>query len=312
MSVRLMVVTSYDASPADSPDDRRGRIMHTAFRSSRDRGINLPSPVGGRIRFGSAWRPVGRVMWQLGLILTAALAYFGVRGRTEGDEASAVAHGEWILRLERSFGLDFEAAVQSSILDRGWIVAAANWVYIWGHWPVIALTLIWLYRRHRESFLLLRNAMFISGLIGLVVFMAFPVAPPRLMPGPFSDTVTEFSNSYRVLQPPSLINKFAAMPSLHVGWNLLVALIAFSHIQNRVGRVLALASPVVMASAVVLTANHYVIDALAGSLVALVGLVAATALACRLAIYESNCACVQTTPARCRPLPELPALGAAA
>jgi PAP2 superfamily protein len=286
--------------------------MHTAFRSSGNSGITVSPAIGSHVRFKRAWRPVGRVMWQLGLILGAALAYFGVRGLTEGGEAAAVTHGEWILRLERSFGLDFEAVVQSSILHHGWIVAAANWVYIWGHWPVIALTLIWLYRRHHESFLLLRNAMFISGLIGLVVFMVFPVAPPRLMPGPFADTVTEFSNTYRVLQPPSLINKFAAMPSLHVGWNLLVALVAFRHIRNRVGRVLVLASPVVMASAVVLTANHYVVDALAGSLVALVGLVASTALACRLAFYESSCACVEAAPARCRPLPELPVLGTAA
>ena len=286
--------------------------MSITVRTSRRRLAVLPPKLSKRAERESLWRPVVRVMWQLSLILGAALAYFGVRGLTEGSEQAAVINGRWVLRLEQSVGLDFESAVQSSILDHGRIVTAANWVYIWGHWPVIVLTLTWLYRNHRDSFLLLRNAMFVSGLIGLVVFMSFPVAPPRLMPGQFSDTVTQFSNSYRVLQPPSLINKFAAMPSLHVGWNLLVAVIVFRHIRNRVGRLLVLASPLVMASAVVLTANHYVVDALAGSFVAVVGLLVATALGCRLALYDSagECRVVRSAPAR-PPVP-VPSLGTAA
>jgi PAP2 superfamily len=248
----------------------------------------------------SAWRPFARVAWQLGLILGAALAYFGVRGLTEGNETAAVSHGESVLRIERALRLDIEAAVQNAVLHHGWLVNAANWVYIWGHWPVITITLVWLYRRHRDSFLLLRNAMFVSGLIGLVIFMSFPVAPPRLMPNGFTDTVTELSNSYRVLQPPSLINKFAALPSLHVGWNLLIGLIASRHIRPRVGRLLVLFSPAVMASAVVLTANHYVVDALAGSAVAGIGLVVATALGCRFALYDSlgKCSVPSRVPGR--------------
>ncbi len=215
---------------------------------------------------------------QFALIASAALAYFGVRGLTEGSESTAVANARQVLGLERFFGVDVEASLQGFILGHNGVVTAANWMYIWGHWPVIAMTLVWLYRRHRGSYALLRNSMFISGAIGLVIFILFPVAPPRLMPAGFVDTVTELSTSYRLLQPPSLVNKFAAVPSLHVGWNLLVGILIYTTTRNTLFRLFALGGPVLMATAVVLTANHYIVDAVAGSIVALAGLAGAVAL----------------------------------
>lgn len=244
------------------------------------------------------------VLTQFALIGAAALAYFGVRGLTEGSEATAVANARRVLDVEAFFGLDVEASLQRFILGHREIVTAANWVYIWGHWPVIVATLVWLYRKHRDSYTLLRNAMFISGAIGLAIFMAFPVAPPRLMPSGFVDTVTELSNSYRVLQPPSLVNKYAAVPSLHVGWNLLVGVVVFRTVHARWAKALAATGPLLMAAAVVLTANHYVVDAVAGSAVALTGLAAAVlmqrVLACRTRQSSwtpqpaiGDCSCIQ-------------------
>jgi hypothetical protein len=209
------------------------------------------------------------------LIVAAALLYFGVRGRTEGSEVLAVANGLDLLALERAIGLDIEAGLQALILPHQWVVTVFNWIYIWGHWPVIAATLIWLYRTRRADYLLLRNALFISGAIGLVIFTLHPVAPPRLLPSGFVDTVTELSTSYRVLQPPSLVNKYAALPSLHVGWNLLIGLAVYRAGANRWARVFGVVSPMAMAAAVVLTGNHYVVDAALGAVVALTGLAGA-------------------------------------
>lgn len=219
--------------------------------------------------------PMVELCLQLGLVLVAVLIYFGVRGLTEGDEATAVAHGFDLLRVEGAVGLDVEGRLQRVILDRDVLVTVANWVYIWLHWPVIAAALLWLHRRRRNAYLVLRNAMFVSGAIGLLVFVSYPVAPPRLMPIGLADTVTQHSNSYRVLQPPGLVNKYAALPSLHAGWNLLVGMMLFRVSANRAVRVFALVSPVLMAFAVVATANHYVLDPIVGWLVSLVGLAAA-------------------------------------
>ena len=220
------------------------------------------------------------VSFQLALIVCAALLYFGVRGLTQGSEPTAVAHAHDLLRFERWLGLDVEISLQGYVLEHRWMINIVNWVYMWGHWPVIAVTLFVLYTRRRRTYVVLRNAMFISGAIGLVIFASYPVAPPRLLPGAsgFIDTVTQWSTSYRVLQPPSLVNKYAAMPSLHAGWNLLVGIALWHAFTSKRVRAFAVASPALMAFAVVATANHFVVDAIAGAALSLLGLVASIAL----------------------------------
>lgn len=219
---------------------------------------------------------------QVVVVTGAALLYFAVRGITEGSEEIAVRNAETLMRIESRLGLAVESTAQAMILDFHVPVTAANWVYIWGHWPVIITALVWLYACHRERYRLLLRAMLISGGIGLIIFAAYPVAPPRLMPDDiFVDTVTELSRSYRVLQPPALVNKFAALPSLHVGWNLLVGIVVFGVVRNRMMRGVAVLLPALMTAAVVFTGNHYVIDALVGSVVAGAGLAASSRMARR-------------------------------
>lgn len=234
-------------------------------------------------------RRIGEPVAQLVLVLAAALTYFGVRGITETGRDTAVAHAHDVVTFERHFGFDVEAWLQARTVDHHAIVTLVNWIYIWGHWPVIIATLVWLHREHRDTYRLLRNAMFISGAIGLVVFATYPVAPPRLAGLGFVDTVTEHSNSYRVLQPPALVNKYAALPSLHVGWNFLVGVIVSGRLSRRWLRRTALLSPLLMYTAVVLTGNHYIIDGIVGTAVAAVGLALASRLGgTKLAAYRSS------------------------
>lgn len=239
-------------------------------------------------RHGRKLRVIADPLKQLALILAAVLLYFGVRGRTQGAQETAVGHGLDILRFERLFGLDFEHWLQNEIVGHQHVVAFANWVYIFGHWPVICATLVWLFHTRRSDYLLLRNAMFISGAIGLVIFMLYPVAPPRLLNIGLEDTVTAFSTSYRALQPPALINKFAAMPSLHVGWNLLIGIAIVRAAQVRPLRLFGILSPILMALAVVATANHYVVDGMAGATIALVGLAVSTWMSPRVVLLNAR------------------------
>lgn len=215
------------------------------------------------------WREVAS---QFSLVFGAAIFYFLVRGLTQGSVAQSEANAESILRLERWLGIDVEAGAQSLIVDHHAMVTLANWVYIWGHWPVIAVTLYALHRWYPLDYLRLRNALFVSGAIGIVIYMTFPVSPPRLLDPAYRDTVTQFSTSYRVLQPPALVNKYAAMPSLHAGWNLLAGIALYMVARRTVFRVAAAALPIAMALAVVFTANHYVLDVVVGEIVALTGL----------------------------------------
>jgi hypothetical protein len=150
------------------------------------------------------------------------LAYFGIRNLTVGSREDALGNAEHILEAEDALGIAWEDAIQASIVGSDTFVTLANWVYIWGHWPVILSAAIALYIVRRDSYFLLRNALFVSGAIGFVMFALVPVAPPRLLDLGFVDTVTEQSNAYRALQPPGLTNQYAALPSLHLGWNLAV------------------------------------------------------------------------------------------
>ena len=209
---------------------------------------------------------------QLVLFGLAALAYFGVRGLTEGDVSAATRNADWVLDAERALWLDLELGIQNVLLEHQVYVDIANWIYIWGHWPVVVATLLWLVFAHRDDYFELRNAMFISGAIGLIIFASFPVSPPRLFSVDYVDTVTQHSESYRVLQPPALVNKYAAVPSLHFGWNLLVALTWYRVGKGPLFAVGAVVMPVAMAWAVVATSNHWTMDVITGGMVALTGL----------------------------------------
>lgn len=219
---------------------------------------------------------LAEVALQFALVFGAALAYFAVRGVTEGGVPEAVAHGFDLYAWERSLGIDVELWLQSLVLRHHWIVTLGNWVYIWGHWPVIAASLFWLHHGHRREYRRLRNGLFLSGAIGLVIFALYPVAPPRLVPLGIVDTVTDFSTSYRLLQPPALVNKYAALPSLHAGWNAIVGVVVFQLVRHPLARAAALTLPVLMSLAVVVTGNHYVLDVAAGIAVATTGLALAS------------------------------------
>lgn len=238
--------------------------MHTTTRAPQ---AHVPP---GRQRPG----PRG-LMFQLALLGLFALAYFGIRGLTQGGEERAFANADRLVDAERWLGVLWEPWFQDAVLDNPRIVTLANWVYIYGHWPVIVTTFVVLYLRAPARYYLLRNAVFISGAIGMLVFVSVPVAPPRFGVIDVVDTVSDRSQGYRALQPPALTNKYAALPSLHFGWNLLVGVILWQSTNRVAVRVFALAMPVAMAWAVVTTGNHYVLDVVGGGAVALTGLIVA-------------------------------------
>ncbi|MCW2622803.1 MAG: phosphatase family protein [Frankiales bacterium] len=218
------------------------------------------------------------LLTELGVILGGVVLYFGIRGLTEGSAPIAVRHARSIVALEQDLGIDVEHRLQSLVVPSDGMSTFFNWVYIWGHWPVIAVTLLYLWWHNRTVYLRLRNAMLISGGMGLIVFTTYPVAPPRLAGLGLVDTITERSVAYRVLQPPQFVNQYAALPSLHVGWDLLVGIALVTAAGTLWLRSLGVVMPVLMALATVVTANHYVIDVLAGTVCALVGLAAALLL----------------------------------
>jgi hypothetical protein len=232
----------------------------------------LPEAAGAN---GMTLAAVGR---EAAMIAVAVFAYIGIRAVTEGRTEVAEQNAYALIRLQQALGIAWEGWVQSLIIGREALVALANWVYIYGHWPVITAVAVMLFVTRRDRYRLLRNAVFISGAIGFLFFAFVPMAPPRLIEVGLIDTVAEQSRAYRALQPPSLTNQYAALPSLHFGWNLLVGIVLFGTTRRLVVRAFAVAMPALMAFAVMATANHFVLDIVVGGIVVLAALAVAASM----------------------------------
>jgi hypothetical protein len=213
------------------------------------------------------------------LIAGAYAAYRGVRILTEADQGRALRHAEAVLHVERWLRVDWELGAQDLVLDHRIWVDLCNVLYTWLFWPTVIGALVVLYAADRQQYRVYRNALFISGLIGLAVFAVFPLAPPRMLPE-YVDTIVEFSRHDGFAHPTRLTNQYAAMPSFHVGWTVLAGLALRPLARRRMARVALLLPGVAMAVTVVVTANHYVVDGVVGVAVAGGGLGAATTM-CR-------------------------------
>ncbi len=233
------------------------------------------SPVVPKLSVRASAR-AGFLVRQAVLLAVAVAVYFAVRSLTAGSAAAAHENADGVIGLERSLGIFVERDLQAFVLQADGADRVLNAVYIYGHWPVIAGVLGWLAWRRRDAFVVYRNALLVSGLVGMVIVATFPVAPPRLMDLGFIDTITLHSDAYRVLQPPSFTNQYAAMPSFHVGWDLLVGLALVREGGRRWTRVVGTALPVLMLVTVVATGNHYLLDAVVGDAIVLTSLAVAT------------------------------------
>lgn len=214
-----------------------------------------------------------RLLCEAGILVVAYLAYEAVRRLVAPNSQEAFGHAFNIIEFERQMGAFFEPALQSYIVDHDWLVTLANWIYVWGYLPVISAAGLYLYLRHHTSYTRYRNAFLLSGAIGLVIFATMPVAPPRMLPElGFVDTVRTNSAIYSQFEGSDLINEFAAVPSFHFGWILLVGLAVFQTNRHPLIRALAILMPVLMLLSILLTANHYWIDAVIGGALALAAL----------------------------------------
>jgi len=210
------------------------------------------------------WRPGLKDGAEVMLIAVALPIYYLVRGQVEERVGEAVQRGADVVTLERSLGIFWEVELQKAVLDYGWFVDSLNAFYLYGHLPLIGALAVWLYFWHRPQYLLMRNTFLISGAIALVIYLNFPTAPPRLLPDHlgfgFADTVFEQYGHERPLTPTFFVNQYAAMPSMHFGWNMLVGLALWLSTRNIFVRALAVLMPFAMFTDIILTANHYLLD----------------------------------------------------
>ncbi|HUP33252.1 MAG TPA: phosphatase PAP2 family protein [Gaiellaceae bacterium] len=208
----------------------------------------------------------GFVARELGLWGSLYGTYLLLRVLVIADESTAVENGRRIVAAERRLGIFVEEFAQDAAGPAGGILGA---YYMLGFAPVVAATCVWLACRRRDAYRELRAVLLASVGLALVIHAAFPAAPPRLVGElGIEDTVglgARDTNSF--LGVP--YNPYAAMPSMHVGWSLLVALALRRALRPGCARWLATLHPLVMAVTVTVTGNHYFLDSAAGAGVAL-------------------------------------------
>lgn len=196
----------------------------------------------------------------LGILL---LVYQASRLLGGNDATAAFDSARAVLAVEEYLGLPAEQDLQALVTGE-WLVRFANGFYLGAHLPVTGLVLLWLLVAHPHVYRRTRRTLIGATAAALAVYLLLPVAPPRMLPG-FVDTAEVFGQSlYGGTGASALTNEYAAFPSLHVGWAVLVALACLAATRNP-WRWLWLAYPGVTVAVVVLTGNHFWLDAAAGA-----------------------------------------------
>jgi hypothetical protein len=211
---------------------------------------------------------------QVSLFLGAYLAYRLVRGLVEGRATAAFQHARELVHIERTLHLFVEPSVQAWASGSHFVMDASSWLYVNAQGPVTFAALLFLYVRHNSSFYFVRNMLMIAMAIALVGYVVFPTAPPRFLPEwGFIDTVdhaTGINVSDSSASMSALFNPYAAVPSMHVAFALMIGWPLARLARTSAARLLWLAYPLVMTFVIVVTANHFIADALLGALTAAV------------------------------------------
>lgn len=193
-----------------------------------------------------------------------------------GVPSSALGNAVSLVDIERFSGLFFEHRVQDLALGFTPIVIAANWWYGVMHFAVTAAVFVWLFRRHRADYPRWRNTFAISSVLTLGIQALWPATPPRLLDGAahaprFVDALSTFSSLWSFSSTGGVANQYAAMPSMHIAWAVIVACVVIPRTSRRSVRVCAAVYPVITTLAIMITGNHYIIDAIGAVAIVAVG-----------------------------------------
>jgi hypothetical protein len=228
--------------------------------------------------------------WALEAVLVAVLYLAGelARGLARGGEPTAEAHAATIVRLERSLHVFDEAPIQHAARYIGGLPELLGYAYVSVHLAGTAAVLAWVYRRRRHAYPRLRNTIVLASGLGVVGYAVFPTAPPRLAGLGIADTVSAATSvNLGSSFVSSLYNPYAAVPSMHIGFSLIVGVAVARLARRPLWRALGLLYPVFVLFVIVATGNHFFFDAAAGAAVAGIAF-AATSLAPRLPLSPTG------------------------
>jgi membrane-associated phospholipid phosphatase len=237
----------------------------------------MPAAMRHRLRLIDArvlprgWRDLMR---QFALFAAAFMLYDLVRGLVDGSNPyKPFGDAMKIIDLERALHVFIEPSVQAWAQNKHWLMDAADWTYLNGHFFVTVTALIYIYIRRNSSFYFVRNMFMMAMAIALVGYWLYPTAPPRLLPEwGFTDSISQFlvgSGGHIDFGPgKEFMNFYAAVPSIHVCFAVMIGWPMARLVSWRSAKIAWALYPLLVTFVVVATGNHYLTDVFLGALTA--------------------------------------------
>jgi membrane-associated phospholipid phosphatase len=221
------------------------------------------------------------ILRQLVLFGGAYLLYTIVRGAANGEAAAAFKHARQLISVERALHLFVEPSVQAWASGSHFLMGTATWLYLNAQTTVLLATLLYLYLFHNRNFYFVRNMLMVAMTVGLVGYIFFPTAPPRFLPEwGFFDSIAQIAHiSPNSVPSAAFFNPYAAIPSMHVAFALMLGWTLARLVRPRALRLLWWLYPFVIAFVTVATANHFLLDTIFGAATAALAFYAAARLA---------------------------------
>jgi hypothetical protein len=224
-----------------------------------------------------------RLQSEAAVVLGLYGLYELARGLVVGDARDADHHAHRVVALERWLHLFGEANVQHAARALPGLTSLLGTAYLTLHLAVTAVVLLWLHRRRPAAFAFVRTTLLLASALSLVGFLVYPTAPPRLAGIGIADTVSNGHVDLNKGLVSSLYNPYAAVPSMHIGYALIVAASLLLYARRPLVRVFGALYPPLVLLVVVATGNHFFFDAATGALVAVAAAAAAVPMTRRAA-----------------------------
>jgi membrane-associated phospholipid phosphatase len=248
--------------------------------------VHAPTQTRGALRW---WREVGLILAFYG-IYSLVRNQFGSAGSPVASHKEALQHARDVIRIERAIGLFHEESIQQWFLGWRWFIQFWNLFYGTFHFVVTAGCVVWLFRRFPERYVRWRTTLVCTTALALFGFALFPLLPPRLLPHSygFVDTLQSYGGlwSFDSGAMSKVSNQYAAMPSLHFAWSSWCAFVLVPTVRRTWIKVLAVLYPFLTLFAIVVTGNHYWLDAAGGAAILSLGALAGLLWASRTGSAE--------------------------
>jgi hypothetical protein len=212
---------------------------------------------------------------EIGVIAALYAVYTLVRNLNEASTSRAYAHARTVIRIEKDLFIYIERPVHEFFLHAKWLIIACNYFYGSLHFIVTLFALFYVFFKDRKRFNFIRTTIVSATLFALVGFLIYPLMPPRLLPHSygFIDTLAKYPTfwSFDSKDFAAISNQFAAMPSVHIAWSTWCMFALLPYVKNRWQKYLVIAYPFCTLFVIVVTANHYLLDAVGGLFVLFLG-----------------------------------------